>query len=60
MARLSVTRNCLAGGHWLTVPEPMARCQNARHSERYSVRTTLSDALNGLEQEYAWLQSEGI
>lgn len=43
----------LDGVYSLNALKRMARCQNARHSERYFVRTNLFDALNGPKEGYA-------
>lgn len=36
----------------------MEWCQNARHSDKYFVKTTLYEALNRLKEEYVRLCSE--
>lgn len=38
----------------------MARCQDARHSDRYSMQTTLFYTLNSLKEEYAGIRSKKL
>lgn len=49
-----------SGGNSLNVLKQVARCRSARNSDRCFVRTTLSDALNGLKEQYARLLSQEV
>lgn len=49
----------LPGPHSLNKRKEMESCQNALHSDKYFIITTLQDALTVLKESYVRLRSEG-